>query len=97
MCVREREREREESIASCRRGLRAHQADLWRADAAPRSILKKAHQKASSRERDSLWAGILVQTAACRLGKQQIKCLRSAVGSPATATPLEGRSFLSEQ
>jgi hypothetical protein len=41
--------------------------------------------------RVSLSAGLPGQKAACRLTKQQSKWLCSALGSPATATPLKGR------
>ncbi len=44
-----------------------------------------------SLERVSLSAGFPGQKAACRLGKQQSMWLCSALGSPATARPLQGR------
>ena len=48
-------------------------------------------KRRAAAERVSLFTVFLHQTAACRLGKHQSKWLCSAVGSPATAGPLQDR------
>ena len=48
-------------------------------------------KRRSAAERVRLWAGYLGQTSARRLGKHQSEWLCSAVGSPATARPLQDR------
>jgi hypothetical protein len=52
--------------------------------------LKKITKRRAAAERVSLSAGFSGQKGACRLGKQQSKWLCSALGSPATARPLQG-------
>ena len=55
------------------------------------SVLMLLRRKRAAAERVSLWAGYLDQTSAHRFGKHQIKWLCSAVGSAATARPLQER------
>ena len=48
-----------------------------------------AEKRRAVAERVSLWAGFLDQTATCRLGKHQSKCLCRTADSPATARTLQ--------